>query len=1156
MNVENQIGVYRILKILGGGNMGVVYLVEDTEGGGKYALKRLNASLSPSEREVRRFRREFMTLSRLRHPHIVEVHESGFDHGSLYFVMEYVQGPTLRQHFLPGHAPEDPNQHQAWFAPVNTEQRILDVLKIALQICDALSWIHSYGIIHRDLKPENILLKSEHHIKLLDFGIAKRYGGQDELSQSRSIVGTLTYMSPEQAQCVDVDARSDLYSLGIILYELLTGRPPFVSPEPIGRIYMHLNHQPAPLRDWNAKISPRIEALVLRLLAKDPLHRFQRAEDLREALEDVLFSSGVTDLSSSEVVSGPTLRILDPSFVGRTQEQQELLGYVEQLKNKRRGEFVLLSGGSGMGKTRLAREIMSSARIQQIECCLARCLKDAPPYTAYQEIVEQLDTSLTLNDETFLQRLWGPLAETWSSLMDGSVPQEDLDSLTPSLSHAESEKILIFDTLRQMLERVLQHETVLLVLDDLMFADETSLELTEYLVRHVVYGEHPNPLMIMGIFRNEDVNAEHPLNPCLFRLSSPIQQYRLFDLHSLHQSEVAEMATSMLNLPPAPEALQQLMLQSQGIPFFVEELIKAWVEDGQIVEAGDCWYLLTNAFTETDPSQAWGELPAPLQKRLHYRLQRISSDAYQIATWVAICGQEASFDLLQALTRWSESQILSCLEQLLQHKILAEDWTAGIERYRFYHPGIPKTLLSSLPETQRKEYHFSAAQALKQFSQTEGSFELLAHHFLAAGDNSQGGWYLLLAAEQQLRALASHRAEELLLRCKALLQEHPHDPLLQPHTSWWLRYHMARWEWMESVGQYREGLQDLEDAIHLYPDELDRSPFWRWQATFHRHIGHYNDALECIQKALSQAPPDCEWRPHILEEAGRIYRIQGKYNAALETLQEALSWTEHKQQESQQGRLYGLIGEVLHQKGEHSEAKVYYQQSLEVAKQHGDRHGEIEAICHVAALELDQGNTADALQHVEHCLRLAREVGNRRTECIAMNLLGQLALARQRYDEAQNMLRSALTTASELGAQRLESELLGYLGILFYCNQRYPSARIYLEEGRQKAAHVGAHLVELRLRCYLCIIDVIQEQRSFSDVTEELQQILSLGEQSETLEILLLCRILQASIWRQEYKKREAEDQLIAARYLALQAGHMRLLAAVEREQFLLSQLP
>lgn len=1154
MNGEQQIGVYRILKTLGGGNMGVVYLAEDTEGGGMYALKRLSASLSPSEREVRRFRREFMTLSRLRHPNIVEVYESGIDHESLYFIMEYVQGPTLRQHFLPSHPPEEPEKHAEWLAKFNTNERILNVLNIAIQICDALTWIHSYGIIHRDLKPENMLLKSAQHIKLLDFGIAKRYGGQEETSQSRAIMGTLTYISPEQAQCVDVDGRSDLYTLGVILYELLTGRPPFMSPEPIGRIYMHLNHQPAPLRDWNPHIAPALEDIVLKLLEKDPWERYQRAEDVREALETLLASSGVDQPGAVPGLQVPQLRISDPNFVGRERERSELLQQIDGLRAMQRGGFVLLSGGSGIGKTRLAREIMSTARIQQVECYLARCYKESPPYTAYQEVMEQVRTALSAREEMYTERLWGSLAETWFSMMYSAGPSEGIDALTPSIPDASGEKHLLFDTLRQMLERILEHEPVLIVLDDLMFADETSLELTEYLVQHLIEGEKSYPLMILGIFRNEDVNTEHPLNQCLMRLSTPHQQYRLYDLPALSQPEVVEMASSMLGLPPAPEALEQLMLQSQGIPFFVEELLKAWDEDKQMVEGGDCWYLLANAFAEDNQPSSLSELPPTLQKRLLHRLQRISASAKELATWIAICGQEASFEMLLSLTGWNEAELLSCLEQLLQHKILAEDWTAGIERYRFYHPGIPKTLLSPLAPEEKRKFHLRAAQAFKQSQQIEVSFELLAHHFLEAGEISQGGWYLLLAAEQQLRALANLSAEELLQRCKELLQTYPNEPLLQPHSSWWLRYLTARLESLENAGRYKEGLEELNEALNQYPETMDPAPFLRWQAAFYRHTGDYGSALECIQKALAHTPTESEWRPPILQEAGRIYRIQGKHSAALETLREALSWTIAKEQHSQQGRLYGLIGEVLHQKGDYSEAKMYYQRSLETATQHNDRYGEIEAICRVASLELDRGQTTDTLQHLDHSLSLAREVGARQLECVALSFHGQLSLARKDFDRAEQMLREALTMSSELGIRRLESELLGYLGILFYCDQRYPSARIYLEEGLNKAIHVGAQTIEHRIRIYLCAVDIAQQQRSAQELVDELDLILREAEQSETLEIILLSRIITAHVLSRSHDGSRADDQLVAARFLAKESGHFRLLAAVEQEQVRCSQ--
>ncbi|MCB9643161.1 MAG: protein kinase [Myxococcales bacterium] len=1172
---QKQIGIYRVIKSLGGGGMGVVYLVEDMEAGGQYALKVLSPSLTLTEREIRRFRREFMTMSRLRHPNIVEVYESGMDDDSLYFVMEYVKGAHLRQRFLDRNYTEESPQDPDWLSYINHPERTEAVLKTMLQICDALAWIHSYNIVHRDLKPENLLIKRDGRVKLLDFGIAKRLGGGD-LTQSRSILGTFSYLSPEQALCEDVDGRSDLYALGVILYELLTGRPPFMSAEPIGRIFMHMNKPAPPLNNWNPQLDPRLEEIVLRLLEKDPMNRFQRAEDLRAALEECI--PGQRHASGWMVASASGERVIaEPAFVGRQHERQLFL---EQLENTRNGvgTLFLLSGNTGMGKTRLAREFLASARAQQVECCSVRCLSDSPPYAAYQELLEQLRTSLMLRDTSLPQRLWGREGDFWFRMTEapliGQVKEREKalaaqdpnrldmsmtissseDTLTPTNSSGpEEEKAQLFDAVRFMISRILETEPLVFFLDDLMSADETSLELTEYLVRSLTHLTSPYRLMLLGTFRNEDVGPEHPLNHLMVRLT-PQQLYQIHDLKPLPSAQVAEMTNSMVGIPPAPQTLEQLMLQSQGIPFFVKELVKAWHEEGLLFDEEMQLYLAQKGASSEEEGGVRGHLPSAIRNRLSRRLERLSAQARGLSEWIAVLDQDVSFEILSEVTGLPEEQLLQLLDELIQQKILSEDWTSGSERYRFDHPGIQETVYLQLSEDARRSYHIGVAYALRRLSATEGAFELLGHHFAAGGDELNAAWFLLLAAERQLRAFAHRSTWELLERCQQIYHRHSTAPLFEPATAWWWRYHLAYLELMEAVAQYRQGLELVEYALQTMPTGGDTTPLLRWKATFLREIGNYREALACVKVALAEPTENEDLRLYLLQESGRIYRAQGRYSAALEAYREALAWAVSRKLIWEQGRLSGMIGQVLHQRGEFPEAEAYYLQSLEIATQGGDRRGEIEAMCKLGTLELDSGNVAASLKRFEKATAAARALGDRRMECTAMALSGQLQGDRRLYSEAQETLENALVISQELGDQRMEGELLSWLGVQCYNRDRLEAARLYLEEGIQRSQFVGDRLLELWIRCHLSVVSLREGNLEAEEVLEEMHRILRLSEQMEAMEVVLLCKLISAHIFRLLDMRRDAYDALVAARYLADQIGNRRLLAKIEREHYLLSR--
>ena len=257
---------YDIVRPLGQGAMGVVYLATDLVTGGDVAVKAL--ILPPSEHKVR-FYREFQVMSQLQHPHVINVMAAGEHEGVPYLVMAYVAGSTLFEHFaLP------PADVLALAARVS----------LACQIADALSYIHSLGILHRDITPDNVMLEGEHSF-LMDFGLAKARDAQWQmLTRAGDILGTAAYMSPEQIQGRTLDTRSDLYALGCLLYWLCTNQAPFAGktlPELVGA---HVEQPPEVPSSINPLIPAELDALILRLLAKDPTARYQRADDVLFAL--------------------------------------------------------------------------------------------------------------------------------------------------------------------------------------------------------------------------------------------------------------------------------------------------------------------------------------------------------------------------------------------------------------------------------------------------------------------------------------------------------------------------------------------------------------------------------------------------------------------------------------------------------------------------------------------------------------------------------------------------------------------------------------------------------------------------------------------------------------------------------------------------------
>ncbi len=257
---------YRILNRLGSGGMADVYCAEDQQLGRRVALKILHRRFAEDEQFVERFRREASSAASLSHPNIVGIFDRGEWDGTYYIAMEFVDGRTLKEIIREkGPAPAEA------------------AADVTLQILRAARYAHKHGVVHRDIKPQNVLIDQDGRVRVTDFGIAR--AGASDMTETGSIMGTAQYLSPEQAQGRPVDARADLYAIGIVLYELLTGRVPFDADSPVTVALKQVNETPIPPSELVPAIPPAIEAVVLKAMEKAPENRFQSADEFILALE-------------------------------------------------------------------------------------------------------------------------------------------------------------------------------------------------------------------------------------------------------------------------------------------------------------------------------------------------------------------------------------------------------------------------------------------------------------------------------------------------------------------------------------------------------------------------------------------------------------------------------------------------------------------------------------------------------------------------------------------------------------------------------------------------------------------------------------------------------------------------------------------------------
>jgi eukaryotic-like serine/threonine-protein kinase len=297
-------GRYRVIRRLGSGGMANVYLAEDEELGRRVAIKVLDDKHANDEQFIERFRREAKNAASLSHPNIVSIYDRGDSEGTYYIAMEYIEGRTLKDLIVAR-------------GPLPVDRAV----SYARQILGAVRFAHRKGIVHRDIKPHNVLVDTDGRLKVTDFGIAR--AGASQMTEAGSIIGTAQYLSPEQARGAPVDQRSDLYSVGVVLHEMLTGSVPFTGDTPVEIAMKHISAVPQPPSTARPDLPDDLDLVMLRALAKDPRERFQTAEEMdselgrvaaglavtdatADAATAVLAGSGVSDAAPTAVVRRPT----------------------------------------------------------------------------------------------------------------------------------------------------------------------------------------------------------------------------------------------------------------------------------------------------------------------------------------------------------------------------------------------------------------------------------------------------------------------------------------------------------------------------------------------------------------------------------------------------------------------------------------------------------------------------------------------------------------------------------------------------------------------------------------------------------------------------------------------------------------------------------
>jgi ABC-type transport system substrate-binding protein len=727
---------YEILGELGRGGMGVVYRARDPVLNREVAVKLVSSSdLTPELEE--RFQREAQVVGQMDHPAIVPIHDLGRHEGSLFFVMPVVSGTNLSR--------------------LLKEQTLTlgDVVEIGVQVADALDYSHARGVIHRDIKPANIMVRREEgggvRARVMDFGLAHTTS-ESRLTKTGTLVGTVAYLSPEQVASRAFDGRSDIYSLGVVLYECLVGEPPFTGD--VQSILYRIVHEiPQPPRSLGAEIREELQDIVLRCLEKDPGKRPQKAGQIAEALRRHKGSLASDEVRMSLVLSA-SRSIPRPAasvFIGREKEFAELQ---RRLNSAISGEcqFAVVAGEPGIGKTRLLEELKNLARVRKVRALYGRFVEQdrAFSYQGFCELIEDYFLSRDAGASSAERPDFSDLAPELIALFPQLSEIGELRAAGSGETRAAAEekkaedRIQIFELLAKTLTRIAGGKPLLLILENLHGA-EISIEALQYIVRRL----RPTPTLIVGSYRQNETDKRHPLTRMLESFTDD-PRFVSLTLGPFSPSEHRTLVESLVGAPRVSNDLAtRLRDATEGNPFFTKELIRSLVESGGIAKAdtGE-WSFSRGAALSAD------NLPATIQQAVEKRTERLPQETRDLLSVASVLGK--TFDARDLETLAETKNVDDALDGLLRDGILEEERESRGDRLTFASGIVRDVLYSALARRRRRSLHRKYAELIeaRYAGRLERVYPDLVHHFSQADVPEKTVEYALKLAQKSLESFS------------------------------------------------------------------------------------------------------------------------------------------------------------------------------------------------------------------------------------------------------------------------------------------------------------------------------------------------------------------------------------------------------------------
>jgi tetratricopeptide (TPR) repeat protein len=996
------LGPYAVEESIGSGAMGIVYRARHTVTGDAVAVKVLRTQ---APHLLTSFRREVHILAGLRHPNIVRILDQGLSSGVPWFAMEIVDGTSLRSLLWPKSTQsrretEDsqaartladtsggaaPARRKNVPPPDPARLPIAEVVRLAIPICRGLAFLHGCGVVHRDLKPENILIRADGTPVLADFGLVFPFGGmgREILDLADAGSGTLAYMAPEQRFGRFVDARADLFSLGCVLYEALTGVFPF------GPAGVHEVSPAPPLPSaMVAGIPAALDVVVTGLLKLSPQDRIGYADDVAALLESAV---GTAERSPSPK---PTTYLYRSGFVGRRETFAQLEYAIDRAVDGR-GSKVFVTGASGAGKTRLVLEAAALASEKGMAVITGECLPlgtaegghralSAPLHpvrrllTGIADYCRNVDPAIAKKLLAGRARLLAPHERLLEDLA------EQLQEEVPSPLPDDAARTRMLSALASLVLDYARERPLCFIIDDLQWADELSLDL----LSSIAASDCANaPLLLLGTGRLEEMT---PLLQQLFH--EPGALYA--ELDRLDKQDVGQMVGGMLALrtPPA-ELVEFLYGVSGGNPFFLAEYLRTAIAEGRLERNVDGRWVLS------DPRLTGVAIPTAISALIRRRLDGLSPKIKKIVGAAAVLGRGFDTELLAKTAELDVADILDAYGTLRQRQIFEDEQLGSL---RFMHDQLRDAAYSAMAADECIHWHKRAAASIEErYSgrDIEPYLGSLGFHLAKAGAPERAAGYFGRAAELARRTYANGDAVKL--------------------------YRLAI-EQMDRAGRW-----ETRAALHEAIGDLLLI------------AGDAQGARDSFQAALADSPEEASvGRGRRLRKCARTWERQHQHGRALDEFARAEEqlgdsalaekhtdewWHEWVQvQVDKTWDLYWLARV--------DELSALIDRVRPVVEQHGvasQRAQFFQALVHTVLRRERYARLDQAIDYGRKSLAAAEQCDDLRELALAQFFLAFPLLCDGQLEEAEPLFQSAIVSADRIGDATLQARFLSYCAVLY-----------------------------------------------------------------------------------------------------------------------------